>query len=290
MSDKIEIDAPVSDRRTRFFARAIGTKFVAANKPDGNVTEIDLYDEVGFYGVNAKSFRSALKDAGDVKLRINSPGGDVFDGIAIYNDLLAHDGNVTVEIVGLAASIASIIAMAGDTIAIADNAMMMIHNAWTIAVGNKEAFTAAAETLGKIDSALALTYASRKGTPGVRAIKQMMDAETWMNGKEAVASGFATELLKPADKTAQAKFDLTVFNAVPSELLWPDSVFEGSETDEDIEKILMRDAGYSRTRARAFIKDTRAGKTSNSTMLGAGDDLKLDGLLAATHGWPKNQF
>src|SRR5690606_33646296 len=122
--DLIEIEAPKGERRGPFFARSRGTVFdvrAAADKK-APVTEIDLYDEIGFWGVNAKEFRARLKDAGDVVLRINSPGGDVFDGLAIYNDLLQHPGNVRVEITGLAASIASIIAMAGDEVVIAPNA------------------------------------------------------------------------------------------------------------------------------------------------------------------------
>ncbi|MGQ3296019.1 MAG: head maturation protease, ClpP-related, partial [Shinella sp.] len=177
--DKIDVGAPLSgERRDRFFARAVGTKFDAKVEDGGTV--IDLYDEIGYWGTDARSFRSRLKDAkGDITLRINSPGGDVFDGIAIYNDLLAYDGKVRVEVVGLAASIASIIAMAGDEIVIADNAMFMVHNAWTIAVGNRHDFGDTAATLAKIDDALARTYAART-TSGIRAIKQMMDDETWM--------------------------------------------------------------------------------------------------------------
>ena len=122
------------------------------------VSEIDLYDEIGMFGVTAKDFRERLKatNGGDILLRINSPGGDVFDGIAIYNDLLAHPGSVTVHITGVAASAASIIAMAGRKIVMSENAFQMIHNAWGIAIGDRHTHADAAALLGKIDSALDL--------------------------------------------------------------------------------------------------------------------------------------
>lgn len=247
--DYIDISVPAGSGRERFFARSIGTKFAAAESGN-SATEIELYDEIGFWGVNAKSFKQKLNGAGDIVLKINSPGGSVFDGVAIYNDLKAHKGNVRVEITGIAASIASIIAMAGDEIAIADNAMMMIHNAWTIAAGNAEELTAQAEILAKIDGQLASTYAAQKGTPGIRAIKQMMADETWMTGKEAKANGFATEILKPADKSAQAKFDLSVFVNAPKSLDYDDE--DTARTVRDAEKAL-RDAGWSRTEARKAL-------------------------------------
>lgn len=278
--DKIDVIAPAGNRRNRFFARAVGTKFNIAAKKDGPI-EIDLYDEIGFWGVRAKDFRSRLRDAGDsdILLRINSPGGDVFDGIAIYNDLLAHKGKVRVEVTGLAASIASIIAMAGNERAVADNAMVMIHNAWTIALGNKNDFRETADLLDKIDENLARTYASATGQ-GIKSIKKMMDDESWFNGNEAVENGFATELLGASDLDAQAKFDLSVFENVPKALCWPDDTFDAQESEEDIEKLLMRDAGRSRSQARALIKEIRAGKTSVTTTPGAGD-VKLDGLFEA---------
>lgn len=284
--DRIDIDVPKGARRDRFFARSIGTKFaVIEPAKSGDATEIELYDEIGMWGVNAKDFRSQLKNSGDVVLKINSPGGDVFDGIAMYNDLVSHKGNVRVEITGMAASIASIIAMGGKQIAIAPNAMMMIHNAWTIAMGNADDFEEQAAVLNKIDGVLALTYATQKGTPGIRTIKQMMSDESWFNGKEAVENGFATELLQPADNSTQAKFDLSPFSNVPKSLLTTDEDFENDETEDDIVKVLMRDAGYTRARAKAFIKSARLGNTSkNETMLGAGE-VKLDGLLSVFADW-----
>lgn len=261
--DLINIAAPEGERRDRFFARSVGTSFDV--RAATGATEIDLYDEVGFWGVNAKDFRARLKDAGDVVLRINSPGGDVFDGLAIFNDLVAHKGRVRVEVTGLAASIASIIAMAGDEIAIADNGFMMIHNAWTIGIGNRHDFNELSGTLAKIDDALARTYASRTGA-GIRSIKQMMDDETWLSAKEAKEHGFATASLGQAD--AKAKFDLSVFGDVPTALVWADAPHDQPPTKRDLERALTQDAGWSRSKARAAL---RAIETVDEPLQDAGE-------------------
>lgn len=261
--DLINFSAPIGERRDRFFARSVGTSFDVRAEADS--TEIDIYDEIGFWGVNAKEFRSRLRDAGDVVLRINSPGGDVFDGIAIYNDLVQHKGNVRVEVTGLAASVASVIAMAGDEIAIADNGFFMIHNAWTIGLGNRHDFNELSGTLAKIDDAMARTYASRTGA-GIRSIKQMMDDETWLTAKEAKEIGFATGSIGNAD--AKAKFDVSVFGEIPDALKWePDGV--EPETERDWERTAMQDAGWSRSRVRAF-KRALTKENTDETMQDAG--------------------
>lgn len=273
--DKIDISAPFAgERRDRFFARSVGTSFDA--KTDGNATTIDLYDEIGWYGVSAKGFRSRLKEAtGDLVLRVNSGGGDVFDGIAIHNDILAYDGKVRVEIVGIAASIASIIAMAGDEIVMAPNAMMMIHDAWTIGAGNRHDFGEIAGVLSKIDDALARTYASRSNM-GIREIKRAMDAETWFTAKEAVDAGFATAIAEAADSGAKAKFDLSVFSNVPKALVWDvetDNDDDAAPTKRDIERALTRDAGWSRSKARAAMRDAEQ-SSPVPTQDAGGEDLK----------------
>lgn len=283
----IDIAAPKGDRRDRFFARSVGTRFAIIDPQEAeDATTIELYDEIGIWGINAKDFRSQLRNAGNVVLKINSPGGDVFDGIAMYNDLVQHKGNVRVEVNGIAASIASIIAMGGKQIAIAPNAMMMIHNSWTVAAGNADDFEGQAAVLSKIDNALALTYANQKGTPGIRTIKQMMSDETWFSGKEAVDNGFATELLAaPADQSAQAKFDLSPFENTPKALQWSDDAFEVGETEDDIVKVLMRDAAYTRARAKAFIKSARAGNTSKNEIMPGADDVSIEGLISQLRNW-----
>jgi ATP-dependent protease ClpP protease subunit len=274
--DKIDVGSPLAgERRDRFFARAVGTKFEA--KTEGNGTIIDLYDEIGYWGTNARSFRSRLREAtGDITLRINSPGGDVFDGIAIYNDLLAYDGKVKVEVVGLAASIASIIAMAGDEITIAENAFFMIHNAWTIGVGNRHDFSDVVGTLTKIDDALARTYAARTNT-GIRQIKTWMDDETWLTAKEAVDAGFATAEAATADP--KARFDLSVFGSVPDALKWREDGNDEAPTKRDMERALTQDAGWSRSKARAALREVET--SDEPTKQDAGDKVDFTALAEA---------
>jgi len=169
--------------------------------------EISIYDEIGFCGVTAKQFIGDLKaiDATAIKLAINSPGGAVFDALAIYNALRQHPANVEVTIMGVAASAASIIAMAGDTVVMPENAFMMIHNPLNMAYGNADDLREMADVLDKIGASLVGIYAKRTGLPEDE-IKALLDAETWLNAEEAVLKGFADEL-QPELKVA-ASFDM----------------------------------------------------------------------------------
>lgn len=160
------------------------------------MNEILIYDDIGegFFGggVTALSVKSQLdKLSGDIKVRINSPGGDVFDGFAIHNLLKDYDGQVDVVVDGLAASAASVIAMAGDTITMADNALMMIHDPWTIALGSSEDMSKTAELLDKIKGSIITTYQSQTSLDEDE-ISGMMRDETWFNTEEAIEKGFAT--------------------------------------------------------------------------------------------------
>jgi ATP-dependent protease ClpP protease subunit len=258
--DRIDVgDRPVAaNSRERYFARAKGTAFEARAPMAGAAAEIELYDEIGMWGITARDLSAKLADIpGDVVVRINSPGGNVFEGITMFNELLAHKakGTVRVEIMGIAASIASVVAMAGDEIAIAENGFMMIHNAWIITGGNRHDLNETATVLAKIDQALARTYANRAGL-GVRTIGQMMDEETWLTGPDAIAKGFATESLSaPAGAAAEAKFDLSVFACAPEALRWAEDVTTEPTTIRDVERELMRDAGpRSRSQARAIMR------------------------------------
>lgn len=160
--------------------------------------EVYIYDEIGGWGVTAQSFLNDIKRVkGNIILHINSPGGDTLDGIAIYNLLKDHIGKVTVKIEGLAASIASIIAMAGDSIEMADNSLMMIHNPWAIAGGEVSDFEKMAEILTKVKSLLITTYQAKTSLTS-EEISQMMDAETWLDAKEAKAKGFVDVITSSA--------------------------------------------------------------------------------------------
>lgn len=159
-------------------------------------------------GVTAKGVKERLAGlkGKPVTVLINSPGGDVFEGIAIYNLLRMHQGEITVQIVGLAASAASIIAMAGDRIEIARGGFVMIHNAWVCTCGNRHDMRDVADYLEPFDAALREVYAARTGLADDE-IEALMDAETWMTATTAVEKGFADarvdiDLPEPAAKSA----------------------------------------------------------------------------------------
>lgn len=180
---------------------------------------ISVYDVIGSdpwtgEGVTAKRIAGALRAIGaraDVVVNINSPGGDMFEGLAIYNLLREHEGKVTVKVLGLAASAASIIAMAGDEVQVARSGFLMIHNAWVVSIGNRHDLRDVADTLEPFDRAMADIYATRSGADQ-KAVQKLMDAETWMGGSDAVEQGFADALLDAdqVEEGAQANAGLTV--------------------------------------------------------------------------------
>ena len=159
--------------------------------------EVEIFDVIGEYGSTPDQLLQALKAIGPnaITLKINSPGGDYFAGVAMYNLLRAHPAPVTVQVVGVAASAASVIAMAGTKIEMAKNAELMIHKAWAMAIGNADEMAAIKAVLDRIDRALADTYAARTGQP-IDKISAMMSAETWMNADEAISMRFADGLLE----------------------------------------------------------------------------------------------
>ncbi|MFZ8589872.1 ClpP-like prohead protease/major capsid protein fusion protein [Klebsiella quasipneumoniae subsp. similipneumoniae] len=161
-----------------------------------NEAEIYIYDEIGYWGVTARQFVNDLKALGDVthiNLHINSPGGDVFDGIAIFNALKHHGAAITVHIDGLAASMASVIAMVGNPVIMPENTMMMIHKPWGFAGGDANDMRDYAELLDKVESVLIPAYAEKTGKSSDE-IAAMLEDETWMDGNECVELGFADQV------------------------------------------------------------------------------------------------
>ena len=206
---------------------------------------ISIYDAIGYdpwsgEGTNAKRISAALRSmgSGPVTVNLNSPGGDMFEGLAIYNLLREHKGEVTVRIIGLAASAASVIAMAGDKVQIAKAGFLMIHNAWVMAVGNRNDLIEIAETLKPFDEAMATIYADRTGLD-MKAAAKMMDAETWIGGETAVEDGFADELL-------------------PSDQVEKGSGKKNARTERRIESALMA-AGLPKSEAMRMISEVKAG-------------------------------
>lgn len=164
---------------------------------DDGDNSISMYDVIGEDwwtggGVTAKRVSAALRSIGnkDVVVNINSPGGDMFEGIAIYNLLRAHPAKVTINVLGWAASAASIIAMAGDEIRMGLGSFMMVHNAWGVVVGNRHDMRDGAALFDGFDSAIADIYEARTGVKRAE-ITKLMDAETFMGASDAVKNKFA---------------------------------------------------------------------------------------------------
>lgn len=218
---------------------------------------ISILDPIGAdwrgEGVTAKRISAALRSIGErpVTVLINSPGGDYFEGLAIYNALRDHKAEVTVKILGLAASAASVIAMAGDKIQIARAGFLMIHNCWVLAAGDRHAMREVADWLEPFDAAGVDIYAARTGIDA-KKIGQMLDRETWIGGAAAIDQGFADEFLEADQIETGARQEA---GAVPR----AEKKFE----------ILARKAGLSRSEGREILAGLKGGK-----------------LDAAAHGTP----
>ncbi len=185
---------------------------------DGDTTTLFVYDFIDWLGVDAVGFADALSqvETPDVLVRINSPGGDVFDGIAIHNLLRSSSKNVTVRVDGIAASIASVIAMGSDTREIAVGAQFMVHDPWAVAAGNAADMRAFSELLDKQGDNLAAVYAARTSDGTAEEWRaRMLDggAGTWFTDEESVAAGLATAVADDDDKSVAAKAALTVLPA-----------------------------------------------------------------------------
>jgi ATP-dependent Clp protease protease subunit len=237
----------------------INIKALVATKPhikaEGNV--ITLYGIVGSWldEMDCKTVVDAINGIeGDITVRLNSPGGDVFDGMTIMNALKTHNGKVTVIVEGLAASAASYIAVgAADELRMMEGSMLMIHNALSIVVGNASDLRKEADLLEKISGNIASIYADRSGK-SLEEIKTAMDNETWFTAQEAKDFGF-----KVVMEDGEAKIEnfalLQTYNHVPK--VFNEKSPKVSSDKRDLEYIL-RCNGYSRNDARAIVSKVYA--------------------------------
>lgn len=216
MSLRILNHFKLPERTRRHLGRGISASAAShweQRKNDGVKTagenEYLLYGEVGpfvDYGdISAQMVAEwlATREGQDVTVRVNSPGGCVFEGFAIYNALMNHKGKVTGIIDSMAASAASVAIMSTDEIIIEGNAIMMIHQAWTIAAGNATAFRKEAEILDLIDNNIVDTYAARTGR-AKEEIKPLVEAETWMNAAQCLEGHFVEEARPLKTKPTEA--------------------------------------------------------------------------------------
>lgn len=228
----------------------------AAQAPENTISILDVIGEDIFGdGVTSKRVAAALRRIGDqeVYVDINSPGGNFFEGVAIYNMLRQHSQKVHVRILGLAASAASVIAMAGDEIQIGRAGFLMIHNAWVIALGNRHDMREAADVLEPFDDAMASVYAAQSGVEKAQ-ISEWMDQEKWFNGDQAVEVGLADGLL-PADAVAEGE---------------PQNRTRNSTKKVDT---LLAKAGMPRSERRALLGEIKGGtRTAASDVTHDADD------------------
>ena len=182
---------------------------IEARFDDENAGEADIYifDEIGYWGTTARDFAEQVADlnVGHITLHLNSPGGDAWDGVAIANVLRRHSAKVDVVVEGIAASAASLIAMAGEHITMAPSSMMMIHDASGFAWGNAETMRESAGILDKLSDSYADAYAKRAGGTSAEW-REVMRAETWYTAEEAVLAGLADEWDESLPAVAHSAF------------------------------------------------------------------------------------
>jgi ATP-dependent protease ClpP protease subunit len=250
----------------------------AKDNGDDNA-EIVIYDVIGWPYNDAFDLVRALGSikAKNITVRINSPGGDVFDGVAIFNALKDHDARVTTKIEGLAASMASVVALAGDEVQAHKNAMYMIHDPWVLAAGNQYDLREIADILQKIGGNMLDIYYD-KSNIGKRELKAMRKEETWFTAQEAKDRGLIDTVVDAG--AAKAKFDLSIFANVPDEL--EDSDREGATlSKQEIERAL-RDAGASRSFAKSIAARRSNGDSQRdvgSVKADIGKILKLQQII-----------
>jgi ATP-dependent Clp protease, protease subunit len=179
-------------------------------KQTDKFVDVYLYDEVGSYGVSAKDFVEDIKllKGKDIYLHINCVGGEVFDGMAIYNTLKKYKGRVIAYVEGIAASMGSVIPLAADEIIMSENSLYMIHNAWGGAMGEAKDMRKTATLLDKLSSEIANIYSKKTNLP-LSQIEEMMDEETWFNSEEALQYGFIDRISDAV--MVAAKYDITKF-------------------------------------------------------------------------------
>lgn len=239
-----------------------------------DTAEVAIFGDIGF-GYTATDFHRQLNALGkgikNLDVRINSPGGDVFQGFQIYNMLKRYKGNVTVTVDGLAASMASVIAMAGQERVMPANAMLMIHNPIGGVYGGKDEIASFADALGKMEDQIVNVYVDASGL-SEKAIRTMMDKETWLSAEEAVSKGFADKIEKPIKMAARA-YNLDRFHNVPAS--FGEAETETEQMEDQIKRICAL-AGKPDL-ADGFIKD----KKSVMDVLQALDKAKKDEEAAA---------
>lgn len=210
----------------------VAAPWYSITNADDAKASVRIYDEIGMWGVDAETFAQDIEriTATEIEVAINSPGGSVFQGLAIYNALRTHPARVTTRVDGLAASAASFIAQAGDERIMVESSQMMIHDAMAATFGNAADFREVADFLDRQSANIAQLYASRSGMPVDRYV-EMMAAETWMTAAEAVEEGLADHVLIPERQASNTSPHAAIDHAAASAAATVDAALVESKQD-----------------------------------------------------------
>ena len=232
----------------------MGFGSLRVNKVNDDMAEVFVYGDIGSWGdgIGADEFARELKSlkVTDITACINSGGGSVFEGQAIYNSLVNHPARVNVVIDGIAASIASVIAMAGDNISITEGSHIMVHKPWSMAMGDANSMRKEAEVLDSLESGIIDIYAARTGKSREK-LEKWVSEETWFKGAAAVDAGFADNVIPAKRKENFAKSNILNYY-----LHLPIDIAEdvcNTPHIRDVERVLRDVEGFSQTQAKRII-------------------------------------
>jgi len=269
----------------KFWGKSLSSrKWFDMSQDDNGSAVIRINDVIGWPWITADDFLRELDtiDASDITVKINSPGGDVFDGTAIYNGIKDHPANVTTIVEGLAASMGSVIALAGDEVIISDSGYFMIHQPWTIMGGDYRDFEKEAELLKRIGLNLGKIYSDKTGKKSGE-ISSLMDEESWFMGSEAVNAGFADKTTSESEKV-NANFDAGIYMHTPTDLKNEIKSDKNILSERELERMLTRDAGLSRAAAKTLLSRGYASVVKP----GADTDMELIASIEALSNKLKN--
>jgi ATP-dependent Clp endopeptidase proteolytic subunit ClpP len=224
-------------------------------KAENDTAEICLFDEIGAWGVSVSDFKKefdTIKGAKSITLLINSPGGSVFDGMSLFNILAGVKDKLTVKVLGLAASISSIIALAGKRLIMSDGTYFMIHDPWALAVGTGPEMRKTADLLDSIGSRMTDIYTARSSHTRDEIVS-LMAVETWLSAAEAVEAGFADEVVEA--EAIAALGDISKFKHAPQALI--ERAQKNCNPPTTIRELeaTLRDAGFSKKEALKIVAD-----------------------------------
>ena len=272
--------------RSPFQPRSMAQNTTIKNKGKGKDATVYVYDEIGYWGVTPEDFVKELNNlsADTVHIRFNSPGGSVFDGTAMFNAIKQHKSKTVAHVDGLAASIASVIALGADEVVMAENAFMMIHEPWSMVMGNSDDMREEADLLDKVGGTIMNTYV-KKTSMKESEIKDLVRSETWMTAEEALEMGFVDSIEEDTgDEKAKATlFDLNVFSNVPDQLIGERETLTARELET-----LLKNSGFSNKRAKEILangykdddpdsqRDAETKDTSEDTIKDSGDQRDAD--------------